>query len=62
VADDVALEEARLSPGTRVVVYGRAERALRTDGGYRGVQRERVVALHDDAGPILIEPIEAPES
>jgi hypothetical protein len=46
------------------VVYGRAERALRSDGGYRGAQRERVVALHDDAGPILIEPIDAaaPES
>jgi len=64
VANDVVLEEARLLPGTRVVVYGRAERALRTDGGYRGVQRERIVALHDDARPILIEPIEgaAPES
>jgi hypothetical protein len=62
VARDVTLEEARLLPGTRVVVYGRAERALRTDGGYRGAQRERVVALHDDAGPILIEPIAAPES
>jgi hypothetical protein len=62
VANDVVLEEAQLKPGTRVVVYGRAERALRTDGGYRGVQRERIVALHDDAGPILIEPLAAPES
>lgn len=64
VANDVVLEEARLKPGTRVVVHGRAERALRTDGGYRGVQRERVVALHDDAGPILIEPLHdaSPES
>lgn len=55
VPREVSVTEARLEDGARVIVYGRAERALVTDDGYRGAQRERVVALHADAGPILIE-------
>lgn len=53
------LAEGLLLPGARVVVWGRGERGLRHEG-YRGAREDRVVSLHDDEGPILVELL-APE-
>lgn len=53
-APGATLAEGLLVPGARVVVWGRGERGLRNDG-YRGAREGRVVSLHDDEGPILVE-------
>lgn len=53
------LAEGLLLAGARVVVWGRGERGLRHEG-YRGAREDRVVSLHDDEGPILVELL-APE-
>lgn len=53
-APGATVAEGLLLSGARVVVWGRGERGLRHDG-YRGTREDRVVSLHDDEGPILVE-------
>ena len=53
-----SLGEALVRPGDRIVVWGRAEEGLK-QGGYRGAQETRIVALDDAEGPVLLEPAES---
>ncbi|MCB9616831.1 MAG: hypothetical protein H6722_30730 [Sandaracinus sp.] len=53
-----SLGEALVRPGDRIVVWGRAEEGLK-QGGYRGAQETRIVALDDAEGPLLLEPAES---